>query len=56
LDICRWFFTYGLVYAFFQVTVAFIPGHFAGPVSRADAFDFLTPLTVIPVALVVFLI
>jgi len=54
MEICRWLFTYGFVYAFFQVTVAFIPGHFAGPVSRADAFDFLTPLAVIPVALAVF--
>ena len=32
----------------------FIHGHFAGPVSRGDAFDFLTPLAVIPVALAVF--
>jgi hypothetical protein len=55
MDICRWLFAYGFVYAFFQVTVAFIPGHFAGPVSRADAFDFLTPLFVIPVALAAFL-
>ena len=55
MDICRWLFAYGLVYAFFQVNVAFIPGHFAGPLSRADAFDFLTPLAVIPVALAVFL-
>ena len=54
MDICRWLFTYGFVYAFFQVMVAFIPGHFAGPVSRADAFDFLTPLFVIPVALAAF--
>jgi hypothetical protein len=55
MDICRWLFTYGLVYAFFQVTVAFIPGQFAGPVSWADAFDFLTPVFVIPVALALFL-
>jgi len=55
MDICRWLFAYGFVYAFFQVMVAFIPGHFAGPVSRADAFDFLTPLFVIPVALAAFL-
>jgi hypothetical protein len=45
---------YGFVYAFFQIMPAFIPGHFAGPVSRGDAFDFLTPLAVIPVALAVF--
>jgi len=54
MDICRWLFVYGLVYAFFQIMPAFIPGHFAGPVSRGDAFDFLTPLAVIPVALAVF--
>jgi hypothetical protein len=55
MDIFRWLFAYGFVYAFFQVMVALIPGHFAGPVSRADAFDFLTPLFVIPVALAAFL-
>src|SRR5512139_2826993 len=54
MDICRWLFGFGFVYAFFQVMPAFIPGHLAGPVSRADAFDFLTPLAVIPAALAVF--
>lgn len=54
MDICRRLFMYGFVYAFFQIMPAFIPGHFAGPVSRGDAFDFLTPLAVIPVALAVF--
>jgi hypothetical protein len=54
MDVCRWLFIYGFVYAFFQIMPAFIPGHFAGPVSRGDAFDFLTPLAVIPVALAVF--
>jgi len=54
MDICRWLFVYGFISAFFQVMPALIPGHFAGPVSRADAFDFLTPLAVIPVALAVF--
>jgi hypothetical protein len=52
---CQWLFGYGLVYAFFQIMPAFIPGHFAGPVSRGDAFDFLTPLAVVPMALFVFL-
>jgi len=54
MDICRWLFVYGFIYAFFQIMPALIPGHFAGPVSRGDAFDFLTPLAVIPVALAVF--
>jgi len=55
MDICRWLFIYGFVYAFFQVLPAFLEGGFAGPVSRGDALDFLTPLAVIPVAVVLFL-
>ena len=54
MNICQWLFVYGLAYAFFQIMPAFIPGNFAGPVSRGDAFDFLTPLAVIPIALAVF--
>jgi hypothetical protein len=54
MNIFHWFFAYGVVYAFFQVMPAFIHGKFVGPVSRSDAFDFLTPLAVIPVALAVF--
>ncbi|MFZ2053349.1 MAG: hypothetical protein WAU81_04045 [Candidatus Aminicenantales bacterium] len=55
MDICRWLFIYGFVYAFFQVIPAFFKGGFAGPVSRGDALDFLTPLAVIPAAVVLFL-
>jgi hypothetical protein len=54
MNICQWLFAYGFVYAFFQIMPAFIRGQFAGPVSRGEAFDFLTPLAVIPVALAVF--
>ena len=55
MHICRWLFAYSLVYAFFQVMPAFLKGGFSGPVSRGDAFDFLTPLAVIPAALILFL-
>jgi hypothetical protein len=55
MDTCRWLFIYGFVYAFFQVVPAFLKGGFAGPVSRGDALDFLTPLAVIPVAVLLFL-
>ncbi|MGB7297031.1 MAG: hypothetical protein WBC70_15710 [Candidatus Aminicenantales bacterium] len=55
MDICRWLFIYGFTYAFFQVMPAFLKGRFAGPVSRGDALDFLTPLAVISVAIMLFL-
>ncbi len=55
MDIYRWLFIYGFVYAFFQVMPALLKGGFAGPVSQGDALDFLTPLAVIPVAVVLFL-
>ncbi len=55
MDVCRWVFIYGFVYAFFQVMPAFLKGGFAGPVSSGDALDFLTPVTVIPAALALFL-
>lgn len=55
MDVCRWLFVYGFTYAFFQVMPAFLKGGFAGPVSRGDALDFLTPIAVIPVAVMLFL-
>ncbi len=55
MDICRWLFIYGFVYAFFQIVPAFLKGGFAGPLSQGDALDFLTPLAVIPVAVTLFL-
>ncbi|MDH4272660.1 MAG: hypothetical protein OEW18_11880 [Candidatus Aminicenantes bacterium] len=55
MDICRWLFFYGFVYAFFQVVPAFLKGGFAGPVSQGDSLDFLTPLAVIPVAVLLYL-
>jgi hypothetical protein len=54
MNTCQWLFVYGLFYAFFQIMPALIHGEFAGPVSRSEAFDFLTPLAVIPLALAVF--
>ena len=54
MNIFQWFLAYGAVYAFFQIMPAFIHGQFAGPVGRSEAFDFLTPLVMIPVALAVF--
>jgi hypothetical protein len=51
LPVCRWLFGYGLTCAFFQIMPTFVPGGFAGPVSGGEAFDFLTPLAVVPVAL-----
>jgi hypothetical protein len=55
MDVCRWLFIYGFVYAFFQVMPTLLKGRFAGPVSSGDALDFLTPLTVIPAALALYL-
>jgi hypothetical protein len=55
MTVCRWLFAYGLIHAFFQIMPTFIPGQFAGPVSGGEAFDFLTPLAVVPVALAAFL-
>ncbi|MEW5900866.1 MAG: hypothetical protein AB1715_05330 [Acidobacteriota bacterium] len=49
-----WLLTFGIGYAFFQVMPAFIPGPLAGPVTRADALDILTPFVVIPLAVFVF--
>jgi hypothetical protein len=54
MKVFHWFFAYGVVYAFFQIMPAFIHGRFAGPVGWSEAFDFLTPLAVVPVALAVF--
>jgi ATP/ADP translocase len=54
MDVCLWLFIYGFVYTFFQVVPAFLKGGFAGPVSQGDALDFLTPVAVIPVAVMLF--
>jgi len=54
-NVSGWLFLYGFVFAFFGIMPALVPGMWKSPITRGDALDFLTPLAVMPVALILFL-
>jgi hypothetical protein len=49
-----WLLVYGLTFTFFGIMPALVPGVWKSPITRGDALDFLTPLVVMPVALILF--
>ncbi len=54
-SLSRWLLLYGLFFSFFGIMPALISGTWKSPITRGDALDFLTPLVVMPVALMLFL-
>jgi hypothetical protein len=49
-----WLFLYGFAFTFFGIMPALVPGMWKSPITRGDALDFLTPLAVMPVVLILF--
>jgi hypothetical protein len=50
-----WLFLFGLVFSLFHILPTFLPKFIHKPLTYGDALDFITPLAVIPVALLLYL-
>jgi len=53
-NVSGWLFLYGLAFAFFGIIPALVPSMWKSPITRGDALDFLTPLAVMSIALILF--
>jgi hypothetical protein len=53
-NVSEWLLLYGFTFAFFGIMPALVPGMWKSPITKGDALDFLTPLAVMSVALILF--